>query len=117
MLLLNAAHATMLLEFQKHLYPYLWRHSVLTNMIKKLSPKVYEQFAGHSLETGMQIYAHLDTDDLKEELYSKIYQIKELTPRDNKKMLELENRIRELETTINAIIDKANIVFDKKVSA
>lgn len=102
------------LDFKKHLYPYLWRHSILTNMIKKLSPKVYEQYAGHSLETGMQIYAHLDTDDLRQELHSKIYQIEELTPKDNKKILQLENRIRKLEKTIHVIIDKANIVFDTK---
>jgi integrase len=104
------------LEFRKHLYPYLWRHSILTNMIKKLSPKVYQQYAGHSLETGMRIYAHLDTDDLKEELYSKIYVIEDLTGKDNKKLKAIENRIKKLEATIHVIIDKANIVFDKKCS-
>jgi integrase len=66
------------LQFNKHLYPYLWRHSILSRMIKTLSPKVYEMYSGHSLETGMKIYSHLDTDDLKEELYSKVYEMKEL---------------------------------------
>jgi integrase len=102
------------LDFQKHLYPYLWRHTILTDMIKKLSPKVYEQYAGHSLETGMRIYAHLDTDDLKEELYSKIYQVQELTKEDNEKIKELENRIKKLEETMHTVINKANVVFDKK---
>jgi integrase len=66
------------IDFKKHLYPYLWRHSILSRMIKTLSPKVYEMYSGHSLETGMKIYSHLDTDDLKEELYSKVYEMKEL---------------------------------------
>ena len=56
------------LKFKKHLYPYLWRHSILSKMIKTLSPKVYEMYSGHSLETGMKTYAHLDTSDLREEL-------------------------------------------------
>lgn len=70
------------LKFKKHLYPYLWRHSVLSRMITKLSPKLYEMYSGHSLETGMKIYAHLDTDDLKKELWEKVYHIEEITKED-----------------------------------
>jgi len=32
-------------------------------------------FAGHSLETGMKIYAHLDNDDLRQELNEKVYHL------------------------------------------
>ncbi len=81
------------LKFQKHLYPYLWRHSILSNMIKKLSPKVYEMYAGHSLETGMKTYAHLDTDDLKDELYKKVYEIEELTSQEKDKMEKLSKEL------------------------
>ncbi len=80
--------------FSKHLYPYLWRHSILTRMIKTLSPKVYEMYSGHSLETGMKTYAHLDTDDLRNELNEKIYHIEELTKEDNKKIKELEEKMK-----------------------
>jgi integrase len=80
------------LDFKKHLYPYLWRHSILSVMIKKLSPKVYEMYAGHSLETGMKTYAHLDNDDLKKELFSKVYDIKEISSKDKSKMKELEKQ-------------------------
>jgi len=81
------------LNFSKHLYPYLWRHSVLTRMIKELSPKVYEMYAGHSLETGMKIYAHLDNEDLRKELDEKIYKIEKLTKEDNQKIKKLEEEL------------------------
>jgi len=86
------------LKLTKHLYPYLWRHSVLTQMIRKLSPKAYEMFAGHSLETGMKIYAHLDTEDLREELNEKMYNLEELTP-------EEKSDIKVLKETIKLLVD------------
>lgn len=81
------------LNFSKHLYPYLWRHSILSNMITKLSPKVYEMYSGHSLETGMKTYSHLDTEDLKKELFDKVYKIEKLTQQDNKRLEELKEII------------------------
>jgi hypothetical protein len=86
-----------MIGFSKHLYLYLWRHSVLTRMIKELSPKVYEMYAGHSLETGMKIYAHLDNEDLRQELNDKIYHIEELTKEDNKRIVKLEEEIKQME--------------------
>jgi polysaccharide pyruvyl transferase WcaK-like protein len=59
-------------------------------MIKTLSPKVYEMYAGHSLETGMNTYSHLDNDDLRQELYDKVFQIQELTSQDKTRIEELE---------------------------
>jgi integrase len=85
--------------FTKHLYPYLWRHSILTGMIKKLSPKAYEMFAGHSLETGMETYAHLDIDDLRKELDEKIYGMIELTKEEKDEIKVLRKKIEELEKT------------------
>ncbi len=80
-------------KLSKHLYPYLWRHSVLTRMIKTLSPKVYEMYSGHSLETGMETYAHLDTDDLRDELNEKIYHIEELTKEEKEEIGELKKKM------------------------
>lgn len=85
------------LKFSKHLYPYLWRHSILSTMIKTLSPKVYEMYSGHSLETGMKFYSHFDTEDLKKELYEKVFKIEKLSETDNKRIKELEKRIKKLE--------------------
>lgn len=84
------------LNFSKHLYPYLWRHSVLSRMIKVLSPKVYEMFSGHALETGMEIYAHLDNEDLREELFEKVYKIKPITPEERIKYEELKKEVEEI---------------------
>ncbi len=84
------------LKFKKHLYPYLWRHSILSQMITKLSPKVYEMYSGHSLETGMKIYAHLDTTNIKNELWEKVYHIEELTKEEKEEIKKLKKDIEEL---------------------
>lgn len=81
------------LGLEKHLFAYLWRHSILTKMIQKLTPKVYENFSGHSLETGMKIYAHLDNEDLRKELNDKIYNIKPLTEKETNRIEALEKEL------------------------
>lgn len=92
-------------NFQKNLYPYLWRHSVLSQMIKKLSPKVYEMYAGHSLEMGMKIYAHLDTEDLREELNEKIYNIQKLTVEEKERVRNLEKEVKELKFRMSTVAE------------
>ncbi len=84
------------IKFSKHLYPYLWRHSILTKAIKELSPKVYEMYAGHSLEMGMKTYAHLDNEDLRKELNEKMYHIEELTKDEKKEVKKLKEDLEEL---------------------
>ncbi len=96
------------LKFKKHLYPYLWRHSVLTRMIKQLSPKVYEMYSGHSLETGMKIYAHLDNDDLREELNNKIYKIEEITKKDNEEIKKIKKTFRDTIKLLIKVIKEPN---------
>lgn len=92
------------IDFPKHLYPYLWRHSILSRMIKKLSPKVYEMYSGHSLEVGMKTYSHLDTDDLKEELFKNVYNLEELTPTEREDYKQLRKEFVEFkEQTIGEI--------------
>ena len=63
-------------------------------MRKKLSPDAYEDFSGHSLEVGMKFYSHNDVDDLREELFSRVFDKKELPP---EKKHELEKKIKGLE--------------------
>jgi len=92
-------------KLKKHLFPYLFRHTRLSVLIKALSPKAYEKVAGHSLETGLKIYAHLDTDDVREELYEKVYKINELTPQGKNEVKRLREKIDKLEKRIN---DKIN---------
>jgi integrase len=93
------------LKFSKHLFPYLWRHSILSNMITKLSPKTYEMYSGHSLETGMKIYAHLDTDNLRDELNEKIFDIEKITKEDNEEIKKLKERISKMEEIFKKIIE------------
>lgn len=94
------------LKFTRHLYPYLFRHSTLSKYIRILSPKVYEMYAGHSLETGMKIYAHLDNEDLREELDNKIHNLKELTPEEKEEIKILKERIDEVEKNFNSKLDE-----------
>lgn len=105
------------LKLKKHIFPYLLRHTRLTNVHKKLSPKAYEKFAGHSIEVGTKRYAHLDNDDVREEMLEKVYHIENITSKDNKRIKELESRLKKLESTIHEIIDKANLVYDIKMVA
>lgn len=90
------------LNFSKHLYPYLWRHSILSKMIRVLSPKVYEMYSGHSLETGMHTYSHLDTTDLKDELYKKVYDIEELTLKEKNEIKKLKEEFSNFKKKIKS---------------
>lgn len=89
--------------------PYLFRHTRLSFMIKKLSPKQYEQFAGHSLEVGMKFYAHVDTDDLREELFAKVFDKVELPKNERDK---LEKKIDDLKS----IVEKQNKKYDSTLT-
>ena len=101
------------LDFKKHIFPYLLRHTRLTQLHKKLSPKAYEKFAGHSIEMANRRYAHLDNEDVREEMLRKVYQIEELEKQGGRELGELKVRMKKIEAMIFTIIDKANLVFDK----
>lgn len=80
---------------KKRVWAYLFRHTRLSYLITKLSPKVYEEVAGHSLEMGMKTYAHLSQDVVIKEMREKIFQVQDLN-QDEK--TEYEKRIKLLET-------------------
>jgi len=81
--------------------PYLFRHTRLNFMRKKLSPDAYEDFSGHSLEVGMKFYSHNDVDDLREELFSRVFDKKEMPL---KKRMQLEKEIKSMKKTLNDFI-------------
>ena len=81
-------------------------------MIKELSPKVYEMYAGHSLETGMRIYAHLDNDDLRKELDEKIYKIEKLTKEDKEEIIKLKKHFAQ---TMRLTLDLIKNPTEKRV--
>jgi len=88
----------------KKINAYLFRHTRLSFLITKLSPKVYEEIAGHSLQMGMNTYAHLTQDAIKQEMREKVFGIEELSEDEKAK---LDNRINELEQTMDLKVRKA----------
>ncbi len=75
----------------KHVYPYLLRHSRLKILQKKLPAILYEKFAGHSFDVANKYYNHMDTEDLRDALMFNVYQVEDMTPEEKdslKKELE-----------------------------
>lgn len=76
----------------RHLFPYMFRHSRIYFIQKKLGARIASKYAGHSLETS-EIYDHLDSDDVEEAMLEKVYVTEELSP---EKKHKLEKEIEEL---------------------
>lgn len=64
---------------KKNINAYLFRHTRLSFLITRLSPKVYEEIAGHSLEMGMRTYAHLSQDKIIQEMREKVFEVEEMS--------------------------------------
>jgi integrase len=92
-------------KLKRKLKPYILRHTRLSFLHKKLSPKSYENFADHSYEVAISTYAHLDDEDLKEEMYDKVFKRKELTPEEKNKIEELEKQIEQLQKAFKIIYE------------
>ena len=101
---------------KKHLFPYIFRHTRLTELHKKLSPKVYEMFAGHSMEVATKRYAHMNLDDVRNEMLSKVYHIEELTKQDKGTLEKLQKDMTDVQKAI-AKINKIIAGFPKNTSA
>lgn len=82
-------------KIQKHLYPYIFRHTRLNSIRKSLSPDVYQKFAGHSMEVALEHYSHIDNDDVREEMY-KLYDIKELEATEREEFREMKKEMLEV---------------------
>ncbi len=85
---------------KRQLKPYILRHTRLSFLHKKLSPKSYEMFADHSYEVAVSTYAHLDDEDLKEEMYDKVFKRKELTPEEKEEITTLKKEVEKLNNQI-----------------
>lgn len=95
----------------KKIYPYLFRHSRLSLLITKLSPKVYEDIAGHSLQIGMKTYAHLSTDKHIQEMNEKVFKVKRLNP---EREHELEKKVEVLKDIVNLMMLKEKRYLESK---
>ena len=88
-------------DIKKHVWPYLLRHTRLTPLIQKLSPKAYVAFAGHALETGMYYYGHLSHEEINKEIREKVYADSiNLLPEE---VNEMKSKMQEMEKEIIAI--------------
>jgi len=87
---------------------YTFRHTRLSHLITKLSPKVYEEIAGHSLEMGMNTYAHLSQDAVIKEMQEKVFEIAELSENERDKLQkqidELKIKVNKQDKTINDLV-------------
>jgi len=71
------------------LFPYMFRHSRIYFIQKRLGARIASKYAGHSLETS-QIYDHLDSDDVEEAMLEKVYVTEELTEEEKAELEELK---------------------------
>ena len=78
------------------IFLYLLRHTRLTPLHQKLSPKAYEKFADHSIDTAIKYYSHLSNDDVREEMLEKIYHIEEVSEEDTIKLKELKDENKQV---------------------
>ena len=77
------------------LYMYLFRHTRLNELRKKLSPDLYQMYADHSLEVGMQMYGHNDIEDLEQEMFDKVFKTQILTKAEKDEIRKLREELIE----------------------
>lgn len=75
------------------LFVYLFRHTHLNMLRKVLSPDMYEQYADHSLEVGMEMYGHNDDEDLETEMFDRVFKTKKLTAKEKEEVKKLKNEM------------------------
>lgn len=81
------------------LFPYMFRHSRIYFIQKRLGARIAAKYAGHSLETS-EIYDHLDDDDVEEAMLDKIYTTKELTPEEENEVKNLKDKVDDLKKNL-----------------
>ena len=87
------------------LYMYIFRHTRLNYLRKILSPDIYKMYADHSLEVGMEMYSHNDTEDLEQEMFDKVFKTKELSKAENDKIKELEKEVGKMKQQMNQLME------------
>lgn len=86
------------------IFPYLIRHTRLTQIHKTLPTQVACKFAGHSPEVARR-YTHLTNDDVREAMLDKIYHVEEISTKDKQSIKYLEKEIDKIKGA-NAIQQK-----------
>lgn len=78
----------------RNIFPYMFRHSRIYYIQKKLGARMAAKYAGHSLETS-EIYDHLDSDDVEEAMMKNVFSKKELTKEEKNEIEELKKKLEE----------------------
>lgn len=81
---------------KKKIWARLFRHTRLSFLITKLTPKVYEEVAGHSLKMGLKTYAHLSQDKIIKEMKESVFEVEDLSPEETEKFKELEVELNKM---------------------
>lgn len=79
---------------KRDIFPYLIRHTRLTELQKVLAAKVYEKFADHSIETATR-YSHLDKEDVRDAMFKNVYHIEEISDEKKHKLEEEVEKLKE----------------------
>ena len=90
-------------------FPYLFRHSVLTRIYKSVSTQVGAKFAGHSVDMSTR-YTHLSNDDLRQEMFAKVFKV---DPVDDCKENETEKLRAELSALKREYRDELKLIREK----
>jgi integrase len=77
------------------IFPYLIRHTRLTQIHKTLPTQVACKFAGHSPDVAKR-YTHLTNDDVREAMLEKIYHVEEIGEEGRDTIKKLEKEISKL---------------------
>lgn len=90
-------------KIKKKVYPYLFRHSRLQMIRSKLSVEAYQKIAGHSIETALESYGHLDSEDAEKEMREKVLNIEELTPEEKDELKKLKKEMKALDAVVGSL--------------
>lgn len=92
---------------KKEIWPYLFRHTRLSLLITKLSPKIYENISGHSLQMGMKTYAHLSIDQATKEMNQNVFEIKPLSKNEREELKKVKEDIKYLIQAMELLVKVA----------
>lgn len=79
---------------KKKIDGYKFRHTRLTFLIQTLSPKTYEEVAGHTLQQGLKTYAHLSDDKIIKEVRERVFEVSELDEGERETLLKEIDKVK-----------------------
>lgn len=106
-------------KLNRPLYPYLIRHSRLTELHNKFKIQGLEhkKFAGHSAQSDMTaVYVRLSNEDMVNSVISKVYHVEDLQPEESnslkKEVKEMKLALANVSRILNQIgIENNNVVI------